>query len=320
MATLPAWFRSEADASAPSRVGGERRAASLAPLPIWFPPAARAGARAAAPHHTIREDAVTVTGPGQVNNCDVMTFTLRATNDAVTATHVLITSSMPSGFNPSQQVFDVGTVGPNETITRTAVYTATCDAVSGQHTTRLSQDGAGDVTVYTDFVVNPGAITVLKDPAVIEAALDDVVTWVVTLENTGYGQVSNVMITDVLGSGLAYVSGLTTDAAVALAPGEVLTWPVSARVVGCSDLQNEVVATWGCGTENCLEPQTALGSIDLQMRNPNLEYVLPTFDVPYCAGSQAFTIPISNIGDGTAYSGTLETTLAPPLTSRPRRG
>jgi len=97
----------------------------------------------------------------------VVTFTIVATNDAVTTTNVIITSTMPAGFVPSQQVFNVGTVGPNEVITRHAVFTATCNAASGQNVTTLSQDGYSDIVVYTNFSVNPGAITVRKEPAVI---------------------------------------------------------------------------------------------------------------------------------------------------------
>jgi hypothetical protein len=61
----------------------------------------------------------------------------------------------------------------------------------------------------------------------------------------------------------------------------------------------------------CLAPQTAKGAVDLAMINPDLDFSLPSFDVPYCAGSGVFTIPITNHGDGTAYSGTLAVNLSP---------
>jgi hypothetical protein len=47
------------------------------------------------------------------------------------------------------------------------------------------------------------------------------------------------------------------------------------------------------------------------MINPDLDFSLPSFDVPYCTGSGVFTIPITNHGDGTAYSGTLAVNLSP---------
>jgi uncharacterized repeat protein (TIGR01451 family)/fimbrial isopeptide formation D2 family protein len=263
-------------------------------------------------HHTIYPSAVTVTGPeGPINNCDVVTFTVVAANDAVTTTNVLITSTMPAGFTPTQVVFNVGTVAPNEVITRHAVFSATCNAVSGQNVVTLTQDGADPIVRYTDFVVNPGAITVRKEPAMIQAAPGDVVTWTVTVENTGYGTVSNVRVTDTLGSGLQYVSGLTSAYVISIPVGGVVTFPISAHVVGCSGLVNMVTATWGCNGQQCLTPQTAKGAVDLAMINPDLDFSLPSFDVPYCAGFGVFTVSITNNGDGTAYSGTLAVDLSP---------
>ncbi|MGB9871378.1 MAG: hypothetical protein ACPLYD_06925, partial [Anaerolineae bacterium] len=139
----------------------------------------------------------------------------------------------------------------------------------------------------------------------------DVVTWTVYVENTGYGTVSHVRVTDTLGSGLEYVSGVTSAYFVSIPVGGVVTFPISARVVGCSGLENVVTATWGCNGETCLTPQTAKGVVDLVMQNPDLDFSLPSFDVPYCAGSGVFTIPITNNGDGTAYSGTLTVDLSP---------
>jgi uncharacterized repeat protein (TIGR01451 family)/fimbrial isopeptide formation D2 family protein len=241
----------------------------------------------------------------------VVTFTIVAVNDTVTTTNVLITSTMPAGFSPTQVVFNVSPVGPNEVITRYAVFSATCSAVSGQNVVTLTQDGAPPIVRYTDFVVNPGAITVRKEPAVIKAAPDEVVTWTVYIENTGYGNVYNVRVTDTLGSGLEYVGGVTSTSYVFLAVGQVVTFPIAARVVGCSGLENVVTATWGCNSQMCLTPQTAKGTVDLAMINPDLDFSLPSFDVPYCAGSGVFTIPITNNGDGTAYSGTLTVDLSP---------
>jgi uncharacterized repeat protein (TIGR01451 family)/fimbrial isopeptide formation D2 family protein len=263
-------------------------------------------------HHTIYPSAVAVLGPdGPINNCDVVTFTIVAANDPFTTTGVIITSTMPVGFTPTQIVFNVGTVRPNEVITRYAVFTATCSAVSGQNVVTLTQDGYVPIVRYTDFVVNPGAIAVRKEPAVIRAGPDDIVTWTVYVENTGYGRVSNVRVTDTLGSGLQYVSGLTSAYVISIPVGGVVTFPVAARVVGCSNLENVVTATWGCNGEACLTPQVAKGAVDLQLRNPDLDFSLPAFNMTYCDGFGVFTVPITNNGDGTAYSGTLAVNLSP---------
>ncbi|MCX7680514.1 MAG: hypothetical protein N2508_00860, partial [Anaerolineae bacterium] len=283
-------------------------------LPAWFAlaPTSR-NTQYLAPdtsHHTIHN--VTVIGPSApINNCDVVTFTIVAANDSVTTTNVIITSTMPAGFLPPQRVFPIGTVRPNEIITRHAAFSATCDSVSGQNTVILTQDGYIPIVRYTDFVVNPGAITVRKEPAVIRAAPGEVVTWTVYVENTGYGAVSNVRVTDTLGSGLQYVSGVTSAYYHSIPVGGKASFSIAARVVGCSGLENVAVATWGCNGKQCLTPQTAKGAVDLKMINPDLEFTLPAFDVAYCVGRGVFTIPITNNGDGTAYSGTLKVDLSP---------
>ncbi|HIE39299.1 MAG TPA: hypothetical protein EYP77_09570, partial [Anaerolineae bacterium] len=160
---LPEWYTASAPGSDPSSFVVGRSSPNVGRpstlLPAWFTarnprPTTSNEQPATRNHHTIHPNAVTVSGPStSVNNCDPVTFTVVATNDAVTTTGVIITSAMPTGFVPMQQVFNVGTVGPNETITRHAVFSATCNAVSGQNVTTLSQDGYGDITIYTDFVV-----------------------------------------------------------------------------------------------------------------------------------------------------------------------
>ncbi|MCS6964460.1 MAG: hypothetical protein NZM16_10500, partial [Thermoflexus sp.] len=315
---LPEWFQGATGAgskAAPSSASAASSGGAASILPSWFHhprSAPEFNGSGSEDHHTIPESGVTVLGPaGPIHHCDVVTFTIVAANDPFTATNVIITSTMPPGFTPTQIVFPVGTVGPNQVITRHAVFSATCSAVSGQNIVTLTQDGYVPIVRYTDFVVNPGAITVRKEPAVVQAKADEVVTWTVYVENTGYGTVSNVRVTDTLGSGLQYVSGLTSAYFISIPVGGVVTFPIAARVVGCSGLENVVTATWGCNGEACLTPQTAKGAVDLQMSNPDLEFSLPAFNIPYCAGSRVFTLPIRNVGDGTAYSGTLSVDLSP---------
>ena len=263
-------------------------------------------------HSTIQEGNVTVTAPSEpINNCDVVTFTIVATNDAVTTTNVIITSTMPAGFNPEQHVFNIGTVGPSETITRHAVFTATCDAVSGQNVVTLTQTGADPIVKRTDFVVNPGAITLRKEPSIVPAALGDVITWTVYVENTGYGVVSNVRVTDTLGSGLEYVSGLISTSWVTIPVGTTYSRTVSARVVACSGLDNVAIATWGCDGVICGTPHTATASVDLQIATPELEFTPPSISIDYCTGYDTYTMPITNTGDGTAYTPTIAVDFSP---------
>jgi len=260
-------------------------------------------------HHTIHT--VTVIGPsGHIDNCDPVTFTVIATNDAVTTTGVVITSTMPTGFIPQQRTYAVGTVGPNETIIWHAVFSATCDAVSGQNVVTLTQDGAPPIVEITDFAVDPGAITVRKEPAVVPAGVGDLVTWTVIVRNSGYGRVDNVVVTDVLGSGLTFVAGQTSAYTPSLAPDGVLTFPVVARVDACTGLGNVVTATWGCPSGRC-QQLWAKANVDLRLDVPFLDYFTPPFDVDYCTGSEVFTITVNNSGAGTAHNVLLRADMAP---------
>ncbi|MCS7061955.1 MAG: hypothetical protein RMN25_12440, partial [Anaerolineae bacterium] len=316
---LPTWFESVSD---PSWQAGSSEA-SAAPellstdfvLPAWFSEASPAdryrpldGQNGDDDHHTIYPDRITVTLPAQINNCDVVTVTIVAANDAVTTTNVIVTSTMPTGFTPASQTFVVGTVAPNAVITLTAVYTASCSAVSGQHQLTLSQDGYPLITRLTNFIVNPGALTVRKEPAVISAKVGDIVTWTVYVENTGYGVISNVRVTDTLNSGLQYVSGITSVTYISIPVGETRSFQVSARVVSCADLDNDVVATWGC---NLCQVNSAQASVDLIVNNPELVFTPPSIVVPYCAASTTISMPIRNVGDGAANFVRINVNLAP---------
>ncbi|MDW8293309.1 MAG: LamG-like jellyroll fold domain-containing protein, partial [Anaerolineae bacterium] len=295
---LPSWF--EGDASQPESPAG------FTPLVNASEGSAQLGSQ------TIFANQVTVTvSPPQISLCDPLTVTVVAANNNVTTTGVLITVTLPGGFTSNSAVFNVGAVAPNAVITRTAVFTATCSAVSGQVVVTLTQDAYPPIIKIAEYVVNPGAITVRKEPAVVPAAVGDVVTWTVIVENTGYGTVYNVRVTDTLGSGLQFVSGITSATYVSIPVGQTVSFTVGAKVVACSNLENSVVATWGCNGETCLTPQTAKAAIDLLPRFPDLDYTLPSFNVNYCAGSTSFTVPITNVGDGTAYSVTLPVNLSP---------
>lgn len=317
---LPSWFAGASADSAdalPSWFGAERRSpasgeldAAADALPAWF--ATSSERPASSHHHTIRSNAVTVSGPTEINNCDVVTFTIVATNDVSPTTNAVITSTMPEGFEPPQRVFDVGDVDSNETITRHAVFSATCGAISGQNVVTVSQDGNEDFTILTDFAVNPGAITLRKEPSVIEAGLNETVTWMIDVENTGYGRVSNVVVTDTLEPGLSYLSsspgtaydsdtGVLTTTYISIPFGATRSFTIAAEVIACSELHNLVEAAWGCDGEAC-QTHYAKGSVDLLVEEPELDYDPPDVSVPYCEGSDTYSMTVENVGQGTAFT------------------
>ncbi|MGQ9890009.1 MAG: hypothetical protein ACUVSX_16210, partial [Aggregatilineales bacterium] len=343
---MPDWFAlPQSDATRADAIREGSPATSVGALPGWFTPAqaeetnktgdqtdliSRAGRSFAAPplgdpritpsgpsddgsdHHTIYPNQITVTvAPQTINQCDPLTVTVVAANDAVTTTSVSVVVAAPAGLLPSPQTFNLGSVAPNAILSATAVFSSGCSAVSGQIVVTLTQDSHPPIVKFGEYVVNPGAITVRKEPAVVQAAIGDIVTWTVYVDNTGYGTVYNARVTDTLGAGLQYVSGLTSTSLVSIPVGETRSFTVSAQVVSCAGLDNVAIATWGCPGQTCQAPQTAKASVDLIPRFPDLNYTLPSFEVNYCSGSSVFTIPITNTGDGTAYSVTLPVDLTP---------
>jgi uncharacterized repeat protein (TIGR01451 family)/fimbrial isopeptide formation D2 family protein len=307
---LPSWYRGEA-ATAPRP--GPR--APLAPpltapvLPAWYRDSASSG-QSGRLRQTLYRTNVTVYGPAQIDNCQTVTYTIVVHNDELTATNVVLTSAMPSGFSPREIRHTIGEITPSHVITIADRFDASCTAVSGQHTATFSQDGQPPFTIYTDFLVNPGAITLRKLPGVTPARVGDVVTWTVFVENTGYGSVSNVEVTDVLSTGLEWVSGPTSTSYVSIPVGAVVTFPVVARVVGCSGLENNVLATWGCGGTPC-QTQTAKASIDLLAPEPLLDFTPPPLLIDYCTNAGSFEMPVLNKGTGTAYRPFIGVDLSP---------
>ncbi len=118
-----------------------------------------------------------------------------------------------------------------------------------------------DETGVHSIQVLPGGLTIKKTPNVIPQEIGQDVTWTLTVENTGFGTIKNVVVTDVLGAGLAYVSstpagsnsGQTTTWGAAevpqlasMNPGETVTIDITATVTACELLDNNADARWGC--------------------------------------------------------------------------
>ena len=308
---LPAWYRMDGRRFASGHADGARHVMppAHATLPAWYYTSAAAG-NAALPPLTIQPVQVSVTGPAQIEPCQQVTYTITVTNDAITATNVVVTSSMPGGFNPRDYQHIIAELAPNETRVFEDRFTAGCDAVSGQHTVTISQDDRAPFTVYTDFMVNPGAITLRILPNVIPARIGDVITWTVMVQNTGYGTVSNVHVTDVLSSGLEFVGGYTEATSITIPVGAVMTFPLVARVVGCSGLEHEATATWGCGGTPC-QTETAKASVDLLTDEPLLEFNPPELEIDYCTNLGHFEMPVSNVGSGVADTPFIGVDLSP---------
>ncbi len=273
---------------------------------------------------------VTVAGPSApVEICGTATFTVTVRNQGPDdANGVVIQSAMPAGFTPSPQIANVGLIAVGQEISRTFVFDAGCEAVSGDNTTTVSYTGGTDIIVYTSFVVNPGALTLTKEAIAVNGApiapttsppayLGDEITWRIVASSSGLGPISNVVVTDTLGSGLSYVSSTPpgvfngTDTIVwtasevpALArieAGQSVTLTEIARVNSCADLTNVARGTWGCTGETCQTPEEVQASVALQLREPLLDFTPANIALPYCSPSASVSFAVHNTGLGTAH-------------------
>ena len=211
------------------------------------------------------------------------------------------------------------------TISIEYVLLTDCDAVSGSNVVTVDYLLSGTPAQESgqlSIEVLPGAMTIKKTPAVLAAAIGDSVSWTITVENSGLGTVKNVQVTDVLGSGLQYLStslsginsGQTTTwspsevpAFAEMAPGDVVSLTLEAEVIGCDGLDNTADVQFGCSATTCFDTSvdggTATASIQRIVRTPLLDFLPPDITFDYCGGSvpDPVTLTIDNIGDGDAY-------------------
>ena len=182
-----------------------------------------------------------IVGPDQMNFCDTETYTTTITNASATqsacvlmitraytetgvdyvpgSTTITLHDNTVFTDDPTADRWDIDallgsayTLPPNQSIIIQYDLETTCAAVSGTEQVTVDFEDCEDPGVplqnvsSTSIEILPGAIVVSKTPSVQDARVGDLVTWTITVENTGLGRVDNIEITDVLGPGLAYDS------------------------------------------------------------------------------------------------------------------
>ncbi len=210
---------------------------------------------------------------------------------------------------------------PGETVTLEFAVGTGCGTISGTLSARVDYEQQGIPGYLTDsqpVEILPGAVQISKEPSVQDARVGDTVAWTITVENTGLGPIHNVVVTDTLGAGLAYVSATPDPDAVG---GQVITWSLgsipaggqeqvqlSAEVVACKGLDNAADARFGCDDgsvcyDTAVDGGTATASVRLILQQPLLAWPPPTVEIPYCAQEGVeVVLPFTNVGEGPAYN------------------
>lgn len=302
-----------------------------------------------------------LSGPAQMGRCETDTFTIVLTNDtsqtfsnlivtftrantnfiyvANSATLILHDGSPFTGEPQEvglQLVWNVdGILGyeyelpPAGSLTISFKLATNCSTLSGTHQAFAEGDGFL-ISPYDALSVEilPGAIRIYKTPSVIQARVGDTVTWTITVENTGLGPIHNVVVTDVLGSGLSYMSsnppgnplGQTVVWELGTIPaGEQVQIQLQAQVVACQGLVNKADARFGCDDgsvcfDTAVQGGTATASIHLLVENPLLSFTPPAIQIPYCdPDGTTVTVHVTNQGEGPAKNVRLCVNFPPTL-------
>ena len=279
---------------------------------------------------------LSASGPANVYNYEPISYVVTLRNlQGITKT-VSVTHTVPDRWEylsvaPSDKYTTTGTAGdpwivtvaPSSTERVTVTYQTWCNASSGQFSAYFSQAGYDAEVRRTFSSVHNGDITLIKSPVTQPANVGDLVTWRVTVRSTGFGPVRYITATDVLSDGLAFVSADFTDSGAVytgtqtggsdayayfdyIPVGECRTFTVTAMVIACEHVVNEVNAWWGIEGHNC-DPQDAKASVILNILLPKVSLSVSPNPVQaaYCEPTP-LTVTVGNaLGVGIAYSTTL---------------
>ncbi len=299
-----------------------------------------------------------ISGDGTINKCETKTYTITIQNNSGNPLTELVVAnniSLLTGFSyvpgSSSLWIDSDPAFCSADPTGTTTLTWDIDTLCGSPQSLLDGETlsiafqlqtdctavSASMNVDFDYLISgtpssdsaaksiqvlPGAVTIKKTPNVVAREVGQDVTWTLTVENTGLGTIENVVVSDVLGSGLAYVSSTqngvnvgqntTWDAAAypALAsmdPGDILTMDITATVIACSGLDNSADVRWGCdAVSECFNTAddggTATASVERIVKTPLIDFTPPDITFTYCQDYVDVSFDIVNIGDGAAYN------------------
>ncbi|MGQ9734128.1 MAG: CARDB domain-containing protein [Candidatus Bipolaricaulia bacterium] len=172
----------------------------------------------------------------------------------------------------------------------------------------------------TPALMRTASLLVYKTPEVVYATRNQV-SWTIYVVNSGAGWAYDVWVDDFLGSGLTYQgsivtpsSGVTTNPnqdhtgapingvswlIEAMAPGETRTITLTANLVVCAGLTDNVRTSCGCGGEDCRPP--AMDSSSVLIPTPNVVSTSSTSSPIDMCSSQPVTLTIKNAGDSAVY-------------------
>jgi len=277
---------------------------------------------------------------GQTGNWTV-TVTNNGTSDVTGGTLVV---TIPDDFTVSAAGGGTEVTGPPHTLTWSGISLTAgggnasfsfeahpdCAAGSGQTMSAGFNSGASTGTSSSITVTYPLMSVDLVDTAgdtVTSASVGDNVTWVLTIDNSGTGDmITGADTAFTLGAGFSFVSitspsghnlpgALTPGSAVNWNTGSILTggsavYRITGTVSNCNlnELVNSVTVDWSDGVTNCNTVQhTGSTSIALVIHEPAISITVNNpGQIPYCSGTTASITVDNSTGAGPAENFTLQ--------------
>jgi len=243
-----------------------------------------------------------------------------------------LTAVQPAGNTAEGVAFEVragdpypaSALAPGETITLVMRLGTTANAKSGQPLIVSVHSGLVGAELQCtetreNIATGRGNLFLRKSVSPAVAAVGQVVTFTIRVDNTGLGDLYAPAITDTLGPGLIAFSPLTYSQPL-LRPNETFTYLIPAEVVACVGVTNTALAWWTIGNDNgqATASNPVSDTVNVRISNPlpqiAVEALLP--EVAYCqpapysvnvpititnssAGAAAdFALDIASIGSG----------------------
>ncbi len=216
------------------------------------------------------------------------------------------------------------------TLTATAYYDDQC------HNNDQCEQSCSASDTYTPPLMTSGDLIITKTPEVYYASTNTV-QWKIYLINRGNGTAYNVWLDDILGAGLTYNSatvdnmdGVTinpnqdhTGGSIngvgilinSMAPAERREITITANLVDCDNLTNDVSSSWGCLGGDCNTPVSDNSTVKIPA-----PVLVGTNNIPTpinACSEETAVITIKNAGQTTVYNLEVTETLPPGLSYVP---